>query len=193
MISPTGRGEILVCQFPQALAMEGVRNGLTLARSPMACLDAAVTRQFAGILIYFATRMIKERNSLVELCADLNDIPFACSARKCVSLSGRNRDLLAQLKASGIEYVDIRLTTEPVDPWRMWERLNGSGSALRIDAHLSRLCPFLRYRPISDQSEMITCAAYRYRMVLGGRRLRDVCQSEAYLQCDFYLNPRTAA
>jgi hypothetical protein len=191
MISPTVRGEILVCQFPQAPALECSTNGLTVARSPMACLDAAVTRKYAGILIYFAARKIKARDTLVELCSNLNEIPITCSTRKCVSLLCCNRNLMVKLKKSGVEYVDIRLPTESADPWSMWERLNALESSLRIDAHLSRLCPFLRYKPISDQNEMITCAAYRNRMVLGGRRLRDVCQSEAYLQCEFYLNPRT--
>lgn len=191
MISQTVRGEILVCQFPQALALEGPTNGLTVAHSPIACMDAAVTKKFAGILIYFAARKIKARDTLVELCSCLNHIPITCSTRKCVSLLCRNRGLLVKLKASGIEYIDIRLPAESADPWRMWERLNALESTLRIDAHLSRLCPFLRYKPISDQNEMITCAAYRNRMVLGGRRLRDVCQSEAYWQCEFYLNPRT--
>ncbi len=191
MISTTVRGEILVCQFPQAPALEGSTNGLTIARSPMACMDAAVTKKYAGILIYFAARKIKARDTLVELCSDLNNIPITCSTRKCVSLLCRNRDLLVKLKESGLEYVDVRLPTESADPWRMWERLNALASSLRIDAHLSRLCPFLRYKPISDQNEMITCAAYRNRMVLGGQRLRDVCQAEAYLQCEFYLNPRT--
>lgn len=190
MISPTVRGEILVCQFPQAPALEGSTNGLTMARSPMACLDAAVTRKYAGILIYFAARKIKARDTLVELCSDLNEIPITCSTRKCVSLLCRNRNLLVKLKESGVEYVDIRLPTGSADPWSMWERLNALESSLRIDFHLSRLCPFLRYKPISDQNEMITCAAYRNRMVLGGRRLRDVCQAEAHLQCEFYLNPR---
>jgi hypothetical protein len=191
MISPTVRGDILVCQFPQALALEGPTNDLTMARSPMACMDAAVTKKYAGILIYFAARKIKARDALVELCTDLNDIPITCSTRKCVSLLCCNRNLMVKLKKSGVEYVDIRLPTESADPWSMWERLNALESSLRIDFHLSRLCPFLRYKPISDQNEMITCAAYRNRMVLGGRRLRDVCQSEAYLQCEFYLNPRT--
>lgn len=191
MISTTVRGEILVCQFPQALALEGPTIGLTMAQSPMACMDAAVAKRYTGILIYFSTRKIRARDALVELSRDLNQNPFTCGTRKCVSLLCRNRSLLVKLKESGVEYVDVRLPTESADPWRMWERLNVLGSTLRIDAHLARLCPFLRYKPISDQNEMITCAAYRNRMVLGGRRLRDVCQAEAYLQCEFYLNPRT--
>jgi hypothetical protein len=154
-------------------------------------MDAAVSRRYAGILIYFSARKIKEREAIVELCADLNQIPITCSTQKGVSLEYRNRDLLVKLKESGIEYVDIRLQAEGVDPWRMWQRLSALDSTLWIDAHLSRLCPFLHYKPISDQNEMVTCAAYRNRMVLGGRRLREVCQTETYLCCEYYLNPRT--
>jgi hypothetical protein len=58
---------------------------------------------------------------------------------------------------------------------------------------LSQLCTFLNYKPISDQNELITCAAYRNRMVLGGKRLHEVCQTETHLHCEFYLNPRAAA
>lgn len=184
---------LLVCQLPPAQSLEGATNDFTIVRSPVACMDAAITKVYEGILVYFYTRQIRARDSLIELCADLNKNPLIRSVPKCVSLDDPHRLLLAKLREVGVEYVDMRPPAEVTDPWKIWERTMLQSSNLRIESLLSRLCPFLNYRPISDQSEMVTCAAYRNRMVLGGKRLHDLCQAEAHLLCEFYLNPRVAA
>jgi len=193
MPSTTAKEGLLVCQFSAAQILEGPTNGLTIVRSPMACMDAAVSKVYEGILIYFSARQLRVRDSLIELCADLNKNLRIRSVPKCVSLEYPHRFLLAKLREAAVEYVDIRLPTESADPWKIWERTMVQGTNLRIESHLSRLCPFLHYQPISDQNEMITCAAYRNRMVLGGRRLHEVCQTDTHLHCEYYLNPRVAA
>jgi len=153
-------------------------------------MDAAVSKEYGGIIIFFSTRLISARDSLIELCAHLNSNALTRSIHKCLSLGYQQRVLLAKLRKAGVLHVDITHTNEAANPWRIWERLNADESALRIESHLSRLCPFLRYRPISEQNELITCGAYRNRMVLGGRRLHEVCQAATYLHCEYYLNPR---
>lgn len=183
--------ELLVCQFPQALALEGETCRLTLAPSPMSCLDEAASKRFAGILIYHSARKMRERQALIELCSGLCENPLTRFTSMGVSLDCRNRELICRLRAAGIEHLDIRLPSKAVDPRKMWERLSAHDCSLKIDFHLARLCPFLHYRPISSQSEMITCKAYCNRMVLGGRRLREVCQTESHLMCEFYRRPRT--
>jgi hypothetical protein len=191
MLTTAAGAELLVCQFPQALVFEGPTAGLTVASSPMGCLDMAVSKRYAGIIIYFSARKIRARDALIELCADLTTLALTRATPKCVSLDCRHRALFLKLQEAGIENVEIRLPAEVVDPWKMWAGLMAHESSLRIDLHVSRLCPFLRYRPISDQSELVTCGAYSNRMVLGGSRLREVCQAETYLSCGFYMNPRT--
>jgi hypothetical protein len=186
----TVNGELLVCQFPQAKALEESTNGLTVVRSPVSCMDAAVSKEYGGIVIFFSTPLISERESLIELCAHLNSNTLTRSIRKCLLLEYQHRHLLVKLREVGVKYVDIKNTNEAANPRKIWERLNAEDSALRIESHLSRLCPFLRYRPISEQNELITCGAYRNRMVLGGRRLHEVCQTETHLYCEYYLNPR---
>jgi hypothetical protein len=156
-------------------------------------MDAALSKAFKGVLIYFSVRQIRLRELLIELCADLNRNPQMRSIPTCVSLEYPHRLLLAKLSEAGAEYVDIRPPTEAANLWKIWERTVVQGSNMRIESQLSRLCPFLHYRPINDQNELITCAAYRNRMVLGGRRLHEVCQTETYLHCEYYLNPRVAA
>jgi hypothetical protein len=193
MPSTTAKEGLLVCQFSPVQILEGSTNGLTIVRSPMACMEAAVSKVYEGILIYFSARQIRVRDSLIELCADLNKNLRIRSVPKCVSLEYPHRFLLAKLREAAVEYVDIRLPTESADPWKIWERTMVQGTNLRIESHLSRLCPFLHYKPISDQNEMITCAAYRNRMVLGGRRLHEVCQTDTHLHCEYYLNPRVSA
>lgn len=184
---------LLVCQLPPAQSLEEAINDLTIVKSPVACMDAAITKVYEGILIYFLARQIRARDSLIELCTDLNKNPLIRSVPKCVSLDAPHRLLLAKLREVGIEYVDMRPPAEVTDPWTIWERTMIQSSNPRIEALLSRLCPFLNYMPISDQNELITCAAYRNRMVLGGKRLHEVCQAETHLHCEFYLNPRAAA
>ena len=192
MGSTAANGNLLVCQFPQTLALEGSTNGLTIARSPVSCMDAAVSYAYEGILIYFSTPQIGARDSLIDLCADLNKNPLSRHTHRCVSLEYRHRGLLTKLSEVGVTYVDIRLPNEAANPWRIWERSMAWDTVLRIESHLSQLCPFLHYEPISETNELITCGAYRNRMVLGGTRLRDVCQTETHLHCEYYLNPLIA-
>ncbi len=54
-------------------------------------------------------------------------------------------------------------------------------------------CPFLKRRPINADEEMSVCGAYRDRLVLGGRRLREVCETDNHRYCEYFLNPRVRA
>jgi hypothetical protein len=67
--------------------------------------------------------------------------------------------------------------------------IEGLGPDDCLARHLAILCPFLYYREIDSQHEMTVCGAYLDRMVLGGRRLRELCQTEDHLHCEYFLNP----
>ncbi|EPR44188.1 hypothetical protein dsmv_1138 [Desulfococcus multivorans DSM 2059] len=49
---------------------------------------------------------------------------------------------------------------------------------------------FLHYNKIESRHELTVCGAYLDRMILGGHRLGEVCQTEKHLSCEYYLNPR---
>jgi hypothetical protein len=59
-----------------------------------------------------------------------------------------------------------------------------------LQRYLAVLCPFLHYSRIDSQREMTVCGAYLDRLVLGGRWLREVCETEDHLHCEYFLNPR---
>lgn len=190
MLLTTVNSELLVCQFSEELVLKGSSNGLTIVRSPLSCLGSAIYEAYAAILIYFSGRKLSEREVLIELCAQLNKNAHTGDALQCVLLDCPHRSLLASLRKVGVKHVAIGLSKEATDPWRIWERCNVDDHTLQIEWQLSLLCPFLYYRSINAESELITCGAYRNRMVLGGKRLHEVCQTEGYLHCPYYLDPQ---
>ena len=39
-----------------------------------------------------------------------------------------------------------------------------------------------------DQEELTVCGAYMNRMVLGGKRLHEVCETLNHLHCEYFIN-----
>jgi len=77
-----------------------------------------------------------------------------------------------------------------LDSTRMQEIIDGLGTDDLIERHLTIVCHFIHYSKIDARHEMTTCDAYLNRMVLGGRRLHELCETEKHFYCEYYLNPR---
>lgn len=160
-----------------------------LAATPIQCLEKAVETIPALIVIRFGRLPIKERNALVELSAALKRNSHT---RKCPILAllrSKHRKLLEDLVRAGVEFVrysgDIRL-----DSIQMEDIVEGLGPNDRLARQLNNICPNLHYSGIDSRSEMTVCGAYLDRMVLGGDRLHEICETEEHLHCEYYLNPR---
>lgn len=97
--------------------------------------------------------------------------------------------LIEHLSRLGVEFV--RYTSETgFDSFQIQEIINSLGSDDATDRHLASLCPFLHYSRIDSKHEMTVCGAYFDRLVLGGCRLHEICETNSHLHCEYYLHQR---
>ncbi len=166
--------------------------GMERLSGPIRCLDRAVAGNPAFIAVCFRPVRKRESENLVELCAALRRNPHTRKIPLIALLPCRHRELLESLENAGVEYVrhrEQRLT----DPEQMHSMMEEMGPEDSIGYHLAELCPHLRYRPMEPDQEIILCAAYLERMVLGGSRLHDICESPTHSGCEYFLKPRPAS
>ena len=157
--------------------------------SPVHCLDRAVDARPGIIVIRFGKMPIREREALVELIAALKRNSHTRKCPVLALLHSKHRRLLEDLNRAGADFAKYVEDT-PLVSRQMREIIDGLGPGDRLQQHLAVPCPFLHYRGIDSQHEMTVCGAYLDRMVLGGRWLHEVCETEDHLQCEYYLNPR---
>lgn len=180
---------ILVCQLVQEL--EIVKSeGVTITRSQLTCMSEATAKTFGLIMICFSTRNIPDRGGIIELCTCLKNHPLTKETPLFASMDHWHRDVALQMQNAGLDFAEMRQSKERIDPGYIFALVRNGGVLIRTDRILAQLCPFLNYTPIDNHSELITCRAYRNHMVLGGRRLREVCETAGHLQCEYFLNPR---
>lgn len=157
---------------------------------PIECLDRAVESPPWIIVIHVALPSPDERNQVIVLCASLKRNRYTKTIPVLAVLAFRHREFIERLRMTGIEYV--RYTEEMAsDPVTMLESLKNLGMADHVNRRVEELCPFLHYHPIDSRHEIITCGAYRDRLVLGGRRLAETCLSHAHIQCEYHRYPRS--
>jgi hypothetical protein len=157
--------------------------------SPIQCLDKAVDRRPRIIVIRFGRMAIREREALVELSGVLKRNSHTRSCPVLALLHSKHRKLMEDLERAKVDHIryvgDTRL-----DSIQVREIIEGLGPEDRLERHLEIVCPFLHYSKIDSQHEMAVCGAYLDRMVLGGRRLHELCETDDHLHCEYYLSPR---
>lgn len=157
--------------------------------SPIQCLSRAVDAQPGITAVRIGRVPIREREALVELSAALKRNSHSRGCPVLVLLHSKHRRLIEDLNRVGVDFVkyigEITLDSNTIRP--IVEEL---GPDDRLERQLAVLCPFLHYRHIDSQHEMTVCGAYRDRMVLGGKRLHEICETRDHLACEYYLNPR---
>lgn len=157
--------------------------------SPIQCLDKAVDAKPGLIVIRIGDMPIRERDTLVELGAALKRNPHTRNCPVLVLLHTKHRKLLEDLNRAGVAFVKF-IGDCTLDPDRMRQIIDALGPHDRLERYLETVCPFVHYRQIDSRHEMLLCGAYRDRMVLGGRRLHELCQTTGHRHCEYYLNPR---
>lgn len=177
----------LVCDF-----IHGNANTLPShegwMRSPIQCLSSAVELDPDFVVIRFGSEALNDRKILVELAAALKAGRYTKKSRVVALLRFKNRKLLEGLHDAGVDFV--KYVDDQPAPARMPDVLEKLGPGDRLEKHLATLCPLLHYSEIDSKTELTTCGAYLDRMVLGGFRLREICETENHLHCEYYLNPR---
>ena len=157
--------------------------------SPIQCLEKAIDKKPGIIVIRFGKMPIREREALVELSAALKRNIHTQKCPVLALLHSKNRKLIEDLKQANVDYVRY-IGDAGLDSNRVRGIIDGLGTDDRLEKHLAILCPFLNYSKIDARHEMTMCRAYLDRMVLGGRRLHEICETEVHLYCEYYLNPR---
>jgi len=181
------RPRFLVCD-PTGDIGDGSQFHEEWIQSPIECLSKAVDLNPDFVVICFSRGSFKERKLLVELAAALKRNDHTKKSRVVALLQSRHRKLLEDLHDVGadfIKYVDDRLTLD-----NMSEILKILEPNDRLDKQLAIVCPFLHYSEIDSKIELTTCGAYLDRMILGGFRLHEICETENHLYCEYYMNPR---
>lgn len=181
--------KLLVCDI------SGEKHGMVqgpdavLVYSPVQCLNQAIIERPDAVVIRFGDIALRERDALIELCGVLKQNQHTESIGVIALLCSKQRSVVERLMDAGAEYVRfvakgkqpqtaIDVTTikpEPKD---------------QVDFQLEILCPYLHNSKIDSRHEMTVCGAYLDRMVLGGHRLHEICETQGHLQCEYYLNPR---
>jgi len=157
--------------------------------SPIRCLDRAVDLNPGLVVVRFGQVPIREREALLELATALKRNSHT---RKCPILAllhSKHRKLLEDLNQAGVDFAKY-VGEITLDSNQVRTIIDGLGSDDRLERHLEIVCPFLHYNEIDSRHEMTVCGAYLDRLVLGGRWLLEICETEDHLQCEYYLNPR---
>jgi len=157
--------------------------------SPIQCLDKAIDGKPGIIVIRFGKMPIREREALVELSTALKRNIHTQKCPVLALLHSKHRKLIEDLKQAKVDYVRY-IGDAGLDSTRMRGIIDGLGTDDLLERHLAILCPFLNYSKIDSHHEMTMCGAYLNRMVLGGRRLHEICETEDHFHCEYYLNPR---
>lgn len=185
---PSYKAKSLVCRLDERV--EIVKSpGVTVTHSPISCLNAATTTPYGLIVLDFSIRAIRARSEIIELCACLKINPSTGKIPLFASIDHWHRELAGRLKEVGLNFMDVRRPQNQINPEHISDLILKTGISVHIDRVMSRLCPFLNYSPVDGCSELITCGAWHNRMVLGGKWLHDVCETDNHLHCEYFLNP----
>lgn len=157
--------------------------------SPIQCLDRAVDKKPGIIVIRFGKMTIRERDSLVELSIALKRNRYTRTCPVLGLLHSKHRKLIEDLNRAKVEYVRY-VGGVVLDSARIREIIDGLGTDDLVESHLKISCHFIHYSKIDSCREIALCGAYLDRMVLGGRRLNEICETENHFHCEYYLNPR---
>lgn len=157
--------------------------------SPLMCLSRAVDEKPEVIVVRMGKGTLLMREASVELCMALKRNVHTNSIPILVLLHSKQRKLLEKLKQAGVEFIKYCDET-PLDFEKTRRIIEFFQPEDMLKFHLEKLCPFLNYRRIDARHEMTVCGAYLDRMVLGGKRLREICHTRDHHHCIYFLHPK---
>lgn len=154
------------------------------------CMCEATSRDFGLIIICLPIDMFLLRQIILDLCLCLKNHPQTKNIPIAVSVDRWHRAITIKLANAGVNFMDKRAPNAPIDPEYLFHQVQFGNPSIRINRILDKLCPWIHYQSIDDRCELTTCKAYKNRMVLGGRRLHEVCETDDHIYCDYFLCPR---
>lgn len=178
----------LLCDITNSISNFSSHDNV-LVSSPIQCLDKAMECKPEIIVIYFGMMPIKEREALVSLCTVLKRNILTKDYPVLSLLQSKHRKVIENLAKAKVDYIRY-IGDSKLDAILIQEIIKVLGPGDRLKQIMKTICPFLNYSKIDAQNEMKVCGAYLDRLVLGGRRLHELCETQDHLHCEYYLNPR---
>lgn len=188
MASPHGTAQRrLVCDALGRTA--SLSGGEVWVRTPLSCLESAMETVPDVILIRLPGPGDPARETYLELCEILKRNSRTRDCRVAVLIPDRSREFADRLHSAGVDYA-APAPGGGMDGETAREIIDSLGEADRMARCLDTLCPYLRNVPADGPAPMTVCGAYLNRMVLGGRRLHELCETESHTGCEYFQNPR---
>jgi hypothetical protein len=156
------------------------------------CLERAAEGGPRMVVILFGSNSNARRGGLVDFVSILKSNAKTADVAVVAVLPARHRLLIEALKMVRTDYVLI-IPEKTTDSFCIGASLSKLTPLDHPGHILKAICPRLNYNAIDSQHEITLCGAYRDRMVLGGSRLRETCETSAHLSCEYFLNPRPSA
>jgi len=180
---------ILICRLikkPEILNSEG----MLITHNPIDCFTKALSVNPGLILIIFSARIVSMQDQVIELCSCFKDNPITKEIPILVLMEILHRDLIVKLQKARVAAIEIYRPNVSIDLRNMATRALNNEPFLNINQLLKKLCPSLNSIKIDNQRDLTVCRAYGNRMVLGGERLHEICETSNHLHCDYFLNSR---
>lgn len=166
------------------------QKGVQTVETALACLSEATAGRCDMVLVHGGVNDPLARRSLIELVDCLRQHPASRKTPVLVTLERWHRAVLVELKRVGLELVDVRGPGGRIAPLERYALVARERLRFDIDQALARLCPHLNYTVFEGGTELVTCGACHDRMVLGGERLRSVCQTPGHGHCAYFQKPK---
>jgi hypothetical protein len=180
---------IVVCrlgQIPEMINCEETQ----IVQNPMECFSRAVSGRPGLIAIVFSARNRSARHWVLELCRCLKNNPLTKEIPVVVLMETIHREMLVKLQESGVSLFKSYKADMIIDLNRIRDLFRTGDPSMDIRETIKKLCPSLNRVGSDDQEELTVCGAYMNRMVLGGKRLHEICETLNHLHCEYFINPR---
>ena len=167
------------------------KAGLSWASSPIMCLSTATENSYDAIIIYIKGSSLTKAASLIELCVALKINHYTSAVPLVAVCFFVNRQIIERIKEAGVDFVVFKNDWKKIDldtnPAALMQYMKEENRPAKV---LNSLCPYIHYTPINDDKELTTCKAYTNWLVLGPRRLQELCQTPFHPSCPYYQRPR---
>ena len=180
--------KILVYKSKTSL-IEGYFEEMVLVTSPVACLHEATEKEHDLIIVIFGPGFLKESDAMVELCSTLKRNRHTMQVPLLCFLPSKHRGLLERLAAAKVKYVVILDPSDRILQSQLETIASDPSEEYEIGRILSGVCPHINYFPVCRDKEILYCGAYRNRLVLGPYRLRQYCETNNHIDCEYFQNP----
>lgn len=167
------------------------KAGLSWASSPIMCLSTATENSYDFIILYIKGSSLSRTASMIELCVALKKNHHTSLVPLVAVCFSVNRQIIERIKEAGVDFVVFKNGWEKIDldnnPESLMEYMKEENRPAKV---LNSLCPYIHYTPINDDKELTTCRAYANYLVLGSRRLQELCQTSIHPNCPYHQSPR---